>query len=359
MDVTGVVMVATIKLSTLTCNYADGEKSDEELFEPYWKTHAIKNWPSLFEFASFMCYFPTFLAGPAFHLSTYRKYIDGSLFVHPVHNPKGEMPAGQRTAGWMAIGSAVLCVTTHLVLSSYFKFDLLYIEGGLEGNLIWRLFYIHCALTAKRCTYYFAWKLSEGSAIMAGIGFNGYTKEGKPLWDGITNIGILQCEFPENVRALTVWWNVKTSEWLRYYVYTRTQTNKNSKPPSYAMVLTNICSAFWHGFYPGYYFAFGFASFNIEEARIMRSLFRPYFINPDGSFKPTKILYDIGGTLCAVATFDTGFAMFAGLSINAAWVLNSQIYYCTIIGSILVYPVLLFLQARAPKPERRPPVKTE
>jgi len=305
----------------------------------------------------FLCYFPTFLTGPAFHFKTYSAYIDGSLFFHAQNNPKGGMPRGsdQHKAVWVAFGSSILCIVAHVVLSGFFKIDLFYVEGGLEGNLLWKSFYVHCALSAKRCSYYFAWKLSEGAAILAGMGFNGWTPQGKPLWDGISNIDVLKCEFPENVRALTVFWNIKTSEWLRWYVYSRT-SKPGAKQPGYATLLTNITSAFWHGFYPGYYLAFGFASLCIEEARMLRNILRPFFLNEKGEPTSLKFLYDIGGILLAWLTFDVGFGVFAGLSINKSLIFLSQVDYFPVIGAFLLFPILLVLSSRV---QSARPIKKE
>ena len=44
-------------------------------------------------------------------------------------------------------------------------------------------------------------------------------------------------------------WNVQTALWLRRICYERA-------PPKLKMGLTYMLSAFWHGFYPGYYFCF-------------------------------------------------------------------------------------------------------
>jgi len=300
-----------------------------------------------------LCYFPTFLAGPAFQFSMYRTYIDGSLFYHAKYNPtRGTMPPGQRTSGWKTVGTSILVMVLHLVLSAYFDYEKLYVENGLQGNLIWKCIYIHCALAGKRCTYYFAWKLSEGAAIFAGMGFNGWTEKGDPKWDGIANIDILQCELPENVRAITVGWNIKTSLWLRHYVYERAPESL----PISSMFLTNIVSAFWHGFYPGYYAAFGYASLCIEEARMLRSILRKYFVTGQGKDEkplPMKPLYDIGGTFLAFVTFDTGFAVFAGLGLENMLIFLNQIYWWPVIAAALLYPALVIVSSLQPRPIRK------
>merc|ERR1712137_1032638 len=61
-------------------------------------------------------------------------------------------------------------------------------------------------------------------------------------------------------------WNICSGDWLKYYIYLRI-------PPKYIkmvnpVVFTFMVSAFWHGFYPGYYFFFILYAFyyKFEEA---------------------------------------------------------------------------------------------
>ena len=52
-------------------------------------------------------------------------------------------------------------------------------------------------------------------------------------------------------------WNIQTNLWLRYVCYERLR----SRLPVFAL------SAFWHGFYGGYYVMFFTAAFFIETGR--------------------------------------------------------------------------------------------
>ena len=61
---------------------------------------------------------------------------------------------------------------------------------------------------------------------------------------------------------------------VRYYVYFRLPEGQIRTYGTY------FVSAFWHGFYPGYYSFFIYAALLTETARQARRVLRPYFIVP-------------------------------------------------------------------------------
>ena len=57
-------MVSVIKVTAFSYNYRDGKLlSTPLLLTPYWQKYAVATMPTLFEFVSYLFYFPTFLAG--------------------------------------------------------------------------------------------------------------------------------------------------------------------------------------------------------------------------------------------------------------------------------------------------------
>lgn len=65
-----------------------------------------------------------------------------------------------------------------------------------------------------------------------------------------------------NLRAALEGWNIGTVRWLRRMVYERW-------PQAYAMPLTFVLSAWWHGFYFGYYTCFFTAALFTQAARVV------------------------------------------------------------------------------------------
>ena len=58
-------------------------------------------------------------------------------------------------------------------------------------------------------------------------------------------------ELATNARDIASNWNIPTSMWLNEYFYQRSK-----QFGFWSVFLTNCVSAFWHGFYPGYYVTF-------------------------------------------------------------------------------------------------------
>ena len=153
--------------------------------------------------------------------------------------------------------------------------------------------------------YYHAWLLADAICNASGLGFNGYTAEGKPKWDLISNVDIIKFEVSRNVffklsnkfddyyscvsqlqfglslRDSIDNWNKFTNRWLRFVVYERTN-------PRVRTVLTYGLSAIWHGFYPGYYITFLGGALCTLGSRAVRRSVRPYFL----ANRASKLFYD-------------------------------------------------------------------
>jgi len=348
LDATGLIMVLTIKITLLACNYCDGKRMDTEgeLLIPTYKEFAITQLPTVIEYYSYLLYFPTFLSGPAFHYSTYLQWINDKLYVNEKYNPSGKMP-DPTWAVLEALGLSIILVVTHLVLSAMFPIEILFHENGMDHiPLIVRYLYIEASLVGIRCRYYFIWKLSEGAGVITGLGFSGYDKNGKPTWLGLTNSYIFNIESMGCLRDITTYWNYKTGEWLKNYVYLRQTRNPNTdKIPGYSLYLTNTLSAFWHGFYPGYYMSFVYAAVTVNIARQVRAIFRPLVTKNTG--KPDEIklypqfyVYDIVGRFLTVLIFNYGFVSFVGLSFSRAMIAYSNLAYTVHIVLIVSFILL-------------------
>lgn len=158
------------------------------------------------------------------------------------------------------------------------------------------------ALLGERFKYYFAWKIAEGSSVLAGFGFEGYTteKDGKVVpkgWRGVENIEIISFETAANIQTLSRSWNKRTQGWLERYTYSRTGNN---------LYATYFVSAIWHGLYPGFFFFFMSVPLLTQIERLARTKINPIFLpgydgrNPDTA--PKGIVATLYWTFCRVAT---------------------------------------------------------
>jgi lysophospholipid acyltransferase len=167
----------------------------------------------------------------------------------------------------MKMATGLAWILAFLVGSGYFNPDTFLTEKYKQLGIPSRIFRMYMMNVVARMKYYGVWTLTEGACIMAGIGYKGLdAKTGKPNWDRLTNIRPLGVELAQNSHAYLGNWNINTNNWLRNYMFLRV-TPKGKKPGFRATLATFVTSAFWHGFYPGYYLTFVLAAFMQNTAK--------------------------------------------------------------------------------------------
>lgn len=265
LDFTGTQMVLTQKLYMLAYNLYDGqvlakgdEKSKAYKAAKKCESFAIHQLPSLIEYLGYVFCFSNLLSGPAFEFATYCHACDGTLLYKSDNKtPRGPIPS----VVWPTLRpflTSLVCMGTFVTASKIVPlFDPIDPQKNLPPiitpdflqNPWWyRYAYMWLALVIVRQKYYFAWKNAEGAHNLWYVGFEGFDENGKVKgWDVANNVNMWEFETAPNVQTLSKEWNKKTSLWLTRYVYIRTG---GSLAAVYSL------SAFWHGFYPGYYLFF-------------------------------------------------------------------------------------------------------
>uniref|UniRef100_A0A7S2ZXJ8 Lysophospholipid acyltransferase n=1 Tax=Rhodosorus marinus TaxID=101924 RepID=A0A7S2ZXJ8_9RHOD len=213
-----------------------------------------------------------------------------------------------------------------------------------SGNVFTRFGIQLIALIGYRTRYYFAWKFSEGAIILSGIGFNGIDKDsGEYKWDRVEVIDVPNFDFAQSLRQASAAWNKTTNYWLKRYTYDRI-------PPPLNLYFTFLVSAFWHGFYPGYYMFFMSIAVGTAVHRKIRRNVRPWFLAEDGK-SPGKYkgVYDLLSfvlTHCTLMYFIISFAM---LSWEASIRVFRSQYFIGHILAVVLYIVLSLGIIRPPK----------
>jgi lysophospholipid acyltransferase len=287
VDITGAQMVLVMKLSAFCWNVADGVLPDAEL-SAHQKDRRLKELPALLDYAGYVFFFPSMLIGPAFDFIDYRHWLDTTMFEVPATIDPAKKPPTRRkrkiprsgTPAMIKLVTGLLWIGLFVKLAGHFYPEVLLEPEFTEYGFLRRLLVLHMVPLTARTKYYGVWTISEGACILAGLGYNGVDPAtGKVSWDRLQNINPMGVEFAQNTRAYLENWNINTNKWLRNYIYLRV-TPRGKKPGFRASLATFTTSAFWHGFYPGYYLSFVLASL-IQTIAKSRFPFHPSLPNQE------------------------------------------------------------------------------
>mmetsp|Transcript_21124 Transcript_21124/g.60569 ORF Transcript_21124/g.60569 Transcript_21124/m.60569 type:complete len:503 (+) Transcript_21124:97-1605(+) len=294
LDFTGPQMVITIKLYAMAYNLYDGHlisRGKEDRAAKKCAPWAIAKVPGIVEYLGYTFSFATILAGPAYEYKTYANACDGSLLYNSDGKPKGKIPSQI----WPTLRAfLVSIITMGLFVVGTGKFPLLdpsdpqnatpvvLTAEFLARPWIQRYLYQWVALFFIRQKYYFAWKNAEGANNIWYAGFEGFDDQGNVKgWEAASNVRIVEFETAPNVKTLSAMWNMKTANWLSRYVYIRTGGS---------LTATYGLSAFWHGFYPGYYMFFLSVPILTFCERVGRKKLTPRFATSGSKWSPWGIV---------------------------------------------------------------------
>lgn len=290
LDITGPLMIQTQKLTSLAFSVSDNHRPESEL-TPDQKSQVVRKVPGLLSFYSYLFYFHGIMCGPLSFYNDYMSFIDGTDVAKlppsssdssssnghteaprdapnadlAEKNLQGSVPVFVKKlvtalvcGGLMVTLPPIICPPEGLVEESFF-----------ERTILQKTLYLVVCMTLSRQKYYFAWVLGESLNLAAGFGFNGYNSAGQPKWDSLENVSIWDVELANSLKVNIDGWNKRTLVWLRRVVYDRAPVQKT--------LSVFAVSAFWHGFYPGYYLTFGTAALFTIAARLVRRNIRPWF----------------------------------------------------------------------------------
>jgi len=298
LDFTGAQMVLTMKLYSMAFNLYDGEqlaKGTPDRAAKKCAPMAISSVPGLLEFLGYTFCFSNILAGPAFEYKIYENAANGSLMYTADGKPRGKIPGSL----WPTLKNlliSLVCLGLFVVGNGAFPIldaadpqhstPAVLTDEMLSKPFYYRYGYAWIALMFVRQKYYFAWKNAEGAQNIWYAGFEGFdekTGEAKG-WENSNNIDVITFETATNLKTLSGAWNKKTANWLARYVYMRTGGS---------LVATYGMSAFWHGFYPGYYLFFLSIPIPTACERLAKKKLTPRF-SPDR--------FSLYGILSSIAT---------------------------------------------------------
>jgi lysophospholipid acyltransferase len=351
LDFTGPQMILTMKLSMYAFDVYDGTLKKEELVHPKLQVTRLTKQASLLEFYGYVYFFTTFLAGPTVWMRDYLDFIDMTLFGVPGKTP-GPIPSGALFNGLLRLGYGFLTVG-EVIAQGILPVSYMTTEEFAKRPYHYKLGYQWISAAICRGTYYFAWLISEGANIVIGLGYSGKKEvNGKTVysWQRASNVEALGLELSQNFKELTSRWNKGTDKWLKYYIYFRVAATKYKK---FDVIAVYTISAIWHGFYPGYYFSFGFAAVATLLARKMRRKFRPYFVDVDEKGvehnKATKWIYDVLSVIVTTWSLSYIFSSFILLGFSEAIAMYSAMYFLPHIVMFVFFFLIDFFPTKRQK----------
>lgn len=281
LDFTSFQMVITQKLYTMAYNLYDAEvlaSGVENRASKKCAKYSLPKLPSLLEYLGYTFAFSCVLSGPSFEFTLYKQACDGTHMYDKSGKPLGKLPSRFWPTLFPLLKS-LGCMAFFVVVGGAFPIldavdpqnstPTILADEFLAKPWIYRYCYTWVGLMAIRCKYYLAWTSSEGANNLWYAGFDGFDEQGNALgWTTANNMNILGFEFGENVQAVSKEWNTKTSLWLTRYVYIRSNGN---------LLAVYGTSAFWHGFYPGYYMFFMSVPLLTFAERLAKKKISPYF----------------------------------------------------------------------------------
>ncbi|ODA81543.1 hypothetical protein RJ55_00042 [Drechmeria coniospora] len=301
VDISGAQMVLVMKLSAFCWNVADGQL-EPELLSDFQKDRSLKSLPPILDFAGYILFFPSLLAGPAFDYAEYRRWIDTSMFdvsadVDPAKRPpvrkKRKIPRSGTPAVLKAL-RGLIWIGLYVALSGRFGYMQLLSEQYARHGLLYRIWIMYMVNLVARFKYYGVWTLTEGSCILAGLGYNGVDPiTGRISWNRLQNIDPWVVETAQNPRAYLAGWNMNTNNWLRNYIYLRV------------------------------------------TPRDFRRFVRPFFLDPVTSGPSrNKKYYDVASYLATQLTFSFVTTPFLLLSFGGSVHAWAQVYYYAFVWTV-------------------------
>lgn len=234
-DIRTIQMLLVIKLTSYLTDIAYKVYFSNGVFEKELK------YPELIEWFGYIFFIPSYFAGPVLQYDEYR------LFILSTHDDtKYDNDRIRYYTTLLSVKGAVL-LTFSLVSILYFDVFYLLDDHFASRGFMSKILILIITMTLQRCRFYFAWNLGEMAYILSGAS-EFVSHKGR-------NVHIMNIEIPRNTYTILNSWNISTNLWLKQYVY-RPLIDIGIETQAICVFVTNLISAFWHGFYSGYYITF-------------------------------------------------------------------------------------------------------
>ncbi|CAI2367763.1 unnamed protein product [Moneuplotes crassus] len=241
-EITSFTMNLVCRLTSVAFCYCDGTNNKDKDFQEQ---------PSFMWLLGYTYNTPSCLAGPFFEFKDYKHWI--LLKGDYANIPSTFKP------GFARLATALLWMCCATFATIYFKPTDLATEEFCNKTYLLQLWGFLLTMNNFKYTYYVVFVMNDSALIASGLAWNPHPRRSNnPDFKKVKNIDEWIIDTGYYLKWQTVGWNISISVWLKRYVFKRLNSYFGGKPGVKEYLLTFLCSAFWHGFYPCYYFFFSY-----------------------------------------------------------------------------------------------------
>ncbi|XP_077979073.1 lysophospholipid acyltransferase 6-like isoform X2 [Glandiceps talaboti] len=329
------MMMMTMKVTSVAFGLHDGSSMDSSKQHPKQRLLAIRRFPSILEYYSYIFNFQTFLIGPFCFFTDYIDFVEGkNLVPYKIKTKDGKEVIISREPSVMGafFEKVTICVitgTTFVVYGSSYTAIGNISEEVLNSSHIYRAVYLALCMGLIMFKYAFGIITSDLVCNASGFGFNGYDDNGNPKWDLVTSINFVKFWRATDINDNISNWNVTVIRWLKYACYYRVPYHKDK--------FTILLSTVWHGFYPGYFWTlFLNMMFCVPTSKRVHSYIDEFNIKTT----PGRVLYYC--ILWPLNTLYLNYMCIAHFLVYNPPIIQyySSLYFCGHIFSILMLCIL-------------------
>jgi lysophospholipid acyltransferase 5 len=336
--------IMTLRYISLVMDIYDGQKPRDKVKPDQLKT-AIPNPPGLLEIAAYGYFFAGTFVGPQFSLARFRSFVNGEFLENGEVRQSSIMVSIRRFVAGVTYcvlnqWGAVWIPDSFFNSQEFFKLPFLW-------KMIWNTIWFRATMSRYAC----AWCLTEGAAILAGLGYNGKDEKGEDQWDGVRDLNILKWELGSDYQSVVESFNCGTNAFAKNHIFKRLRWLGNKY---LSHLLTLIYLAVWHGYHLGYFILFFYEFTCVVAQEQLYSLIKrtpgapEFFAQP--FVRPFTWLF---GRIMINISMAFGFFTFGLIKKEIWWAPVTSMYFYGYIFYFLVWPatfqILLRVLPRKPK----------
>mmetsp|Transcript_3030 Transcript_3030/g.2515 ORF Transcript_3030/g.2515 Transcript_3030/m.2515 type:complete len:471 (-) Transcript_3030:28-1440(-) len=243
-EITAFTMNLVCRLISIAMCFRDGSPKVNNDAENDMKLEKL---PTFYKMVVYTFNVPSCIASPFYEYKDFEDWMELKGRYEEIPDPK--KPGISRFS--QAVGYIVLL----FILGTWFDLDNLLADNFVTFPWYKKIIHQHGTIVVTRITYYLVWCFVDSGMILSGLAYNETNSQGVEIFNKYQNVKVLEVEFGYYVKKAVYNWNITIQDWMKKYVYLRI-VSKGEKPAEYKFFVVFLVSAFWHGFYPSYYFFF-------------------------------------------------------------------------------------------------------